>query len=199
MLWSRAILERSRIETKPQLYRIVIGIDPAVTADMDSDETGLVVCATDHHGKGYLLEDLSGKYSPAEWGTLAKSACDRWGADCVVAEKNQGGDMVESVLRSMGVKYRVKLVNATRGKYVRAEPIYSFYEQHKIYHVGRFPILENQMVSFDPDKGRSPDRVDALVWAFTELMLGNFEQNYKGQSHGKIKKPTRGEFYKDLL
>jgi len=199
MLWSRAILERSRIETKPQLYRIVIGIDPAVTADMDSDETGLVVCATDHHGKGYLLEDLSGKYSPAEWGTLAKSACDRWGADCVAAEKNQGGDMVESVLRSMGVKYRVKLVNATRGKYVRAEPIYSFYEQHKIYHVGRFPILENQMVSFDPDKGKSPDRVDALVWAFTELMLGNFEQNYKGQSHGKIKKPTRGEFYKDLL
>jgi len=173
MLWNRPMLDRIRIASKPDLKRIVVAIDPAVTANMESDETGIVVCATDHHGKGYVLEDLSGKYSPSEWGTIAKNAFDRWNCDCVVAEKNQGGDMVESVLRSMGVKYRVKLVNATRGKYVRAEPIYSLYEQHKIYHVGHFPLLESQMITFDPDKGKSPDRVDALVWGFTELMLGS--------------------------
>jgi phage terminase large subunit-like protein len=172
MLWNRPMLDRIRIASKPDLKRIVVAIDPAVTANMESDETGIVVCATDHHGKGYVLEDLSGKYSPSEWGTIAKNAFDRWNCDCVVAEKNQGGDMVESVLRSMGVKYRVKLVNATRGKYVRAEPIYSLYEQHKIYHVGHFPLLESQMITFDPDKGKSPDRVDALVWGMTELMLG---------------------------
>lgn len=173
LLWNRPILERARITTKPDLKRIVVAIDPAVTANMDSDETGIIICATDHHGKGYVLEDLSGKYSPNEWGVIAKTAFDRWNCDCVVAEKNQGGDMVESVLRSMGVKYRVKLVSATRGKYVRAEPIYSLYEQHKIYHVGHFPLLESQMITFDPDKGKSPDRVDALVWGMTELMLGS--------------------------
>lgn len=172
MLWNRPILERARVSSKPDLKRIVVAIDPAVTANMESDETGIVICATDHQGKGYVLEDLSGKYSPSEWASIAKTAFDRWNCDCVVAEKNQGGDMVESVLRSMGVKYRVKLVSATRGKYVRAEPIYSLYEQHKIYHVGHFPILENQMITFDPDKGKSPDRVDALVWGLTELMLG---------------------------
>lgn len=171
LLWNRPILDRVRILSKPDLKRIVVAIDPAVTANMESDETGIVICATDQHGKGYVLEDLSGKYSPNEWGMIAKTAFDRWNCDCVVAEKNQGGDMVESVLRSMGVKYRVKLVSATRGKYVRAEPIYSLYQQHKIYHVGHFPLLESQMITFDPDKGKSPDRVDALVWAFTELML----------------------------
>lgn len=173
LLWNRPILDRARITTKPDLKRIVVAIDPAVTANMESDETGIVICATDHHGKGYVLEDLSGKYSPNEWGMIAKTAFDRWNCDCVVAEKNQGGDMVEAVLRSMGVKYRVKLVSATRGKYVRAEPIYSLYEQHKIYHVGHFPLLESQMITFDPDKGKSPDRVDALVWGMTELMLGS--------------------------
>jgi hypothetical protein len=173
LLWNRPILERARIVSKPDLKRIVVAIDPAVTANMESDETGIVICANDHHGKGYVLEDLSGKYSPNEWGVIAKTAFDRWNCDCVVAEKNQGGDMVESVLRSMGVKYRVKLVSATRGKYVRAEPIYSLYEQHKIYHVGHFPLLEAQMITFDPDKGKSPDRVDALVWGMTELMLGS--------------------------
>lgn len=173
LLWNRPILDRARVTAKPDLKRIVVAIDPAVTANMESDETGIVICATDHHGKGYVLEDLSGKYSPNEWGVIAKGAFDRWNCDCVVAEKNQGGDMVEAVLRSMGVKYRVKLVSATRGKYVRAEPIYSLYEQHKIYHVGHFPLLESQMITFDPDKGKSPDRVDALVWGMTELMLGS--------------------------
>ena len=171
MLWNRQIIERSRMPKAPDLERIVVAIDPAATANMDSDETGIVIVGKDKAGNGYVLEDLSGKYSPSQWGALAVKAKERWDADCIVAEKNQGGDMVESVIRSMGERYRVKLVTATKGKYVRAEPVYSFYEQGKIYHIGQFPILESQMITFDPEKGKSPDRVDALVWGFTELMM----------------------------
>lgn len=173
MLWNRPIIERSRMPKAPELQRIVVAIDPAATANMESDETGIIVCGKDKAGYGYVLEDLSGKYSPSQWGNIAVKARERWNADCVVAEKNQGGDMVESVIRSAGERQRIKLVTATKGKYVRAEPIYSLYEQGKIYHIGQFPLLESQMITFDPEKGKSPDRVDALVWAFTELMLGS--------------------------
>jgi phage terminase large subunit-like protein len=173
MLWNRPIIDRSRMPTAPELQRIVVAIDPAVTANMDSDETGIIVCGKDKAGYGYVLEDLSGKYSPNQWGAIAVKAREKWNADCIVAEKNQGGDMVEAVIRSAGERQRVKLVTATKGKYVRAEPIYSLYEQSKIYHIGQFPLLEAQMITFDPEKGKSPDRVDALVWAFTELMLGS--------------------------
>jgi phage terminase large subunit-like protein len=173
MLWNRPIIERSRMPKAPELQRIVVSIDPAATANMESDETGIIVCGKDKAGYGYVLEDLSGKYSPSQWGSIAVKARERWNADCIVAEKNQGGDMVESVIRSAGEKQRIKLVTATKGKYVRAEPIYSMYEQGKIYHIGQFPLLESQMITFDPEKGKSPDRVDALVWAFTELMLGS--------------------------
>ena len=173
MLWNRAIIERSRMPKAPEMQRIVVAIDPAVTANMESDETGIIVCGKDKAGYGYVLEDLSGKYSPNQWAGIANQAAKNWNADCIVAEKNQGGLMVESVLRSTGTQTRIKLVNATQGKYIRAEPIYSLYEQGKIYHIGQFPLLESQMITFDPEKGKSPDRVDALVWAFTELMLGS--------------------------
>lgn len=173
LLWNRPIIDRARIASKPDLKRIVVAIDPAGTANMDSDETGIIVAGKDQEGKGYVLEDLSGKYSPNEWGKIAQQASKNWNADCIVGEKNMGGDMVESVIKSTGTNTRIKLVTATKGKYVRAEPIYSLYEQHKIYHVGHFPLLESQMITFDPDKGKSPDRVDALVWAMTELMLGS--------------------------
>lgn len=173
MLWNRPIIERSRMPTAPELTRIVVAIDPAATANMESDETGIIVCGRDKAGYGYVLEDLSGKYSPSQWGSIAVKARERWNADCIVAEKNQGGDMVESVIRSAGERQRIKLVTATKGKYIRAEPIYSLYEQGKIFHIGQFPLLESQMITFDPDKGKSPDRVDALVWGMTELMLGS--------------------------
>ena len=173
MLWNRPIIDRSRMPSAPELQRIVVAIDPAVTANMESDETGIIVCGRDKAGYGYVLEDLSGKYSPNQWGAIAVKAREKWNADCIVAEKNQGGDMVEAVIRSAGERQRIKLVTATKGKYVRAEPIYSLYEQGKIYHIGQFPLLESQMITFDPEKGKSPDRVDALVWGFTELMLGS--------------------------
>ena len=169
MLWNREIINRSRIQTAPELVRKIVAIDPAITANIGSDETGIMVLGKDERGRIYVLEDLSGKYSPNEWSSLASSAVIRHGADCIVAEKNQGGEMVEAVIRQNDNRTRVKLVTATKGKYVRAEPTYSLYEQSKVFHVGNFPILESQMITFDPDKGKSPDRVDALVWGITEL------------------------------
>jgi PBSX family phage terminase large subunit len=171
LLWDRNIIERCRITVSPEFQRIVIGIDPAGTANADSDETGIIVCGIDKNKNGYVLEDLSGKYTPNQWAKLSIQAFKNWNADCIVAEKNMGHDLVEAVLRSEKFEGRVKLVTATKGKYVRAEPVYSFYEQGKIYHIGQFPILESQMITFDPEKGKSPDRVDALVWGFTELMM----------------------------
>ena len=171
LLWNRNIIDRLRVTTKPELKRIVVAIDPAISKNENSDETGIIVCGKDHNEKAYIIEDLSGKYSPNEWANVAVNAFKRWDADCIVAEKNQGGDMVSSVLRSQNATARIKLVTATKGKYVRAEPIFSLYEQNKVYHVGMFPILETQMVTFNPDKTSSPDRVDALVWGLSELML----------------------------
>lgn len=173
LLWNMAMIEKSRINTKPQMNRIIVAIDPAATANSESDETGITVQGKDAFGKGYLIEDLSGKYSPNDWGKVAVQAAINHNADCIVAEKNMGGDMVETVIRQHDKRIRVKLVTATKGKYVRAEPIYSLYEQNLIFHIGSFPILERQMITFDPDKGKSPDRVDALVWGFTELMLNS--------------------------
>jgi PBSX family phage terminase large subunit len=171
LLWNKAMIDRCRINVKPEMTRIVVAVDPAATSNMDSDETGITVQGKDANGKGYVLEDLSGKYTPNEWGAVIAQAVKNWKADCIVAEKNQGGDMVESVIRQHDKNTRVILVTATKGKYVRAEPIYSMYEQNKVFHVGNFPILEKQMISFNPDKGNSPDRADALVWGFTELLL----------------------------
>lgn len=171
LLWTRPLIDRLRVVQAPESRRIIIGVDPAVTSTSESDETGIIVASTDTAGNGYVLEDLSGRYSPAQWGAIVSSAFERWKADAIVAEKNQGGDMVESIIRQHHKTARVKLVTATKGKLVRAEPIYGLYEQGKIYHVGQFPILESQMVTFNPDTGSSPDRVDALVWAFTDLLL----------------------------
>jgi phage terminase large subunit-like protein len=173
LLWNMALIDRLRVGIKPEFKRLVVAIDPAATANSESDETGITVQAIDFNGIGYVIEDLSGKYSPNEWAKVAVQASINHEADCIVAEKNMGGDMVESVIRQHDKRIRVKLVTATKGKYVRAEPVYSLYEQGKIYHIGNFPILERQMITFDPDKGKSPDRVDALVWGFTELMLNN--------------------------
>lgn len=170
-LWDEVIIERQRIKVCPELKRITVNIDPAISNNADSDETGITVTGRDANGNGYVLEDVSGKYSPDGWASLAVSTAEKWRADCIVAEKNQGGDMVESVLRSKGAKIRIKLVTATKGKFVRAEPIYSLYEQSKIFHVGYHPKLESQMCVFTSDLKTSPDRVDSLVWGFTELMI----------------------------
>lgn len=168
--WDRGMLNRCRIDKKPQLARVVVAIDPATTANANSDETGIIVAGESSNKNMYILDDLSGKYSPNEWANIALKAASNHNADCIVAEKNQGGDMVASIIRQYNKDIRVKLVSASKGKAVRAEPVFSKYEQGIVWHFGNMPILEAQMVYFNPDANpESPDRVDALVWAITEL------------------------------
>ena len=153
--------------------RIVIGVDPAVTNADSSDETGIIVAGIGARtGKAYVLDDLSGRYSPSQWGEVITSAYHTYGADRVVAEVNQGGDMVEHTLRVRDPAISYKAVHATRGKYIRAEPIAALYEKGEVIHTRPFETLEKQMLLYLPVMGKSYDRVDALVWALTDLCLG---------------------------
>ena len=174
LLWNKNIIDRSRIKTSPEIVKKVIAIDPATTSNSKSDETGIVIVGKDVHNKIYVLDDLSGKYSPNEWGELVSKAFKNNNCDYYAAEKNQGGDMVKAMIRQYDTHNHIKLVQATKGKYLRAEPVYAQYEQSNVYHVGNFPILERQMLTFNPDENKqSPDRVDALVYGITELMESN--------------------------
>lgn len=185
-LWDEVIIEKQRVRIAPAFKRIVVAIDPAVSNKENSDETGIIVCGLDGNNKGYVLEDGSGKYSPEQWATVACQLVEKWGADCIVAEKNQGGDMVETIIRQINKRIRIKLVHATKGKFIRAEPVYALYEQGNIFHVGLLPILERQMCMFTSDSTKSPDRADALVWGFTELMLSKKQSGWSASS-GKVK------------
>lgn len=149
--------------------RVLVGVDPAVTYGPDSDETGIIVAAKGGDGNGYVLDDQSGRFSPPDWAKRAIRAHDEHQADAIVVEVNNGGDMVESTLRAVGFEGAVIQVRATRGKRLRAEPIHSRYREAKIFHLRRFATLEAQMIGFTPESNVSPDRLDALVWAFTEL------------------------------
>ena len=180
-LWRRSQIDEMRIplEDLPPMHRIVVAVDPAISTNDESNETGIVVVGVgepeeDGEPKGYVLEDVTGVFTPDEWGKRVNSMWVKWSADCIVAEKNQGGNMVEHVIRSVTQTAKVKLVHASVGKMTRAEPASALYEQGRIHHVGCHDDLEDQMVSFTSDfdrklQGYSPDRVDALVWALTEL------------------------------
>jgi phage terminase large subunit-like protein len=179
-LWTRDVLERDRLryDTKlPDLTRVVVAIDPAMTSGEDADETGIIVAGKDFAGHAYVLSDRSGHYQPTEWAKEALAQfhhADR-PADRIVAEINAGGEMVENTLRMIDPAVPFTAVHASRGKVIRAEPISALYEQGKVHHVGFFGALEDQMTSFTVDYDRSvdgsPDRVDALVWAITELLV----------------------------
>lgn len=174
-LWTRALLDSTRIRPgvpTPTFRRIVIGVDPAVTSKETSDETGIIVCAIDDDGDGYVLEDCTVRGSPQRWAGAVVSAYHRHNADRVIAEVNQGGDMVENTLRQVNPSVSFKAVHAAKAKYRRAEPIAAYYEKGRCHHVGLFPELEDQMVSWVQGED-SPDRLDALVWAFNELLLGS--------------------------
>ena len=172
-LWSRDMIESSMVrynEKLPSFKRIVIAVDPAVTANKRSDETGVVVCAEDFQGKYYILNDLSGKYSPDAWAKKVVEAYESYKADKVIAEVNNGGDLVERVVKTVDRNVNYKSVRATRGKFVRAEPIAALYEQKRVRHLNRFNLLEDQLCSYNPEiTSQSPDRLDALVWGLTEL------------------------------
>ena len=155
----------------------MVAIDPAVSTTEGSDETGIIVAGVGKEGHGYLLDDLSGRFQPHEWAARAIEAYRKHEADRLVAEVNQGGAMVEATIRVQDPNVAYKAVSASRGKVTRAEPVAALYEQRRVHHVGSFPELEDQLCSFTSDfdrarAGYSPDRVDGLVWALTELMLG---------------------------
>ena len=193
-LWSRALIEAARPPmgfVMPDLVRVVVAIDPAASSGEDADETGIIVAGKDKDSRGYVLADLSGHHTPIEWARIAVAAYKSHGADRIVAEVNNGGEMVEATLRVVDDNVAYTAVHATRGKVVRAEPVAALYEQGRIRHMGAFTALEDQMCEFTPDLDRSkpkrdptdpsslgmggarssPDRADALVWAFTELLV----------------------------
>jgi phage terminase large subunit-like protein len=179
-LWTRGVIEASRASAAPTLIRVVVAIDPAVTSSEDSDETGIIVVGRDGQGRGWVLADASGRYPPAEWAKTAIAAYHSHRADRVVAEVNNGGEMVEATLRVIDPSVSFAAVRAARGKLTRAEPVAALYEQGRVHHLGVFPQLEDQMCGFVPAdhgdlgprlRGGSPDRVDALVWALTDLLI----------------------------
>ena len=170
-LWNRQLIENARVNAYPDLVRIVVGVDPAISSNETSAETGIVAGGIDQNGYGYVLDDRSVKGSPVEWANSAIALYHRCSADRIVVEANQGGDMVRHTLQTVESQIPIKMVHATRGKRTRAEPVSALYEQGKVFHVGAFPTLEDQMCSWTPDSA-SPDRLDALVWAVTELMIG---------------------------
>jgi phage terminase large subunit-like protein len=175
-LWNREMIERVRVGRAPELVRVVVGVDPP--ASIEGDACGIVAVGLGRDGSGYVIEDATiAGVSPEGWARAVAGCAARHGADRVVAEKNQGGDMVASVLRGADSGLPVRLVHASRGKSARAEPVALLYEAGKARHAGAFPALEDELCGLQAGggyegPGRSPDRADALVWAMTELMLG---------------------------
>jgi predicted phage terminase large subunit-like protein len=193
-LWNRGVIIH---EEPPELERIVVAVDPATTTNVGSDETGIVVAGQDAARRGYVLDDDSDRFKPEEWARRAISLYDTYDADCIVAEANQGGEMVASTIKAAarGRTIPVKLVHASRGKHIRAEPIAALYAQGKVRHAKPLSDLEDQMCAFKIDfdrkeEGYSPDRVDALVWALTELfprLVKKTQRRSSGQSKAKAR------------
>ena len=170
-LWQLSDIDTYRVHQLPELERIVVAVDPAVTAGDDSDESGVIVAGVAKND-GYIIEDASARLTPLQWARRAVTLYDKYEADAVVIETNQGGDMVKHTLQGVRRHLPIIEVRASRGKHVRAEPIAALYEQGRIHHAGSFPELENQlcqMTAAGYEGENSPDRLDALVWALTEL------------------------------
>lgn len=173
-LWTYTNLDKNRIRKAPNLEQVVVAIDPAVTANEDSNLTGIVVVGKEGD-RGYVLREQSGIYTPTEWAKVAVDLYNEFNADIVVAEVNQGGDLVESNLQMYCRSIEqpllpYKAVRATRGKYIRAQPIAALYEQDRVHHVGNFADLEDELCNWLPGDA-SPNRLDALVWGFTYLFV----------------------------
>ena len=178
-LWKPELIDEARVQEKKEMSKVIIAVDPAVTANQDSDETGIVVVGKDFNNEYYILQDLSGRHKPDAWGKIAINAFYEWEADVIVAEVNNGGDLVERLIRNIDTNISYRSVRATRGKILRAEPIAALYEQRRVHHVGVFLELEEQMCSYTGDTNSSPDRLDALVWGLTELSKSKGEVNWR--------------------
>jgi phage terminase large subunit-like protein len=171
-IWDRQTIHQHRRAEAPPMKRIVVAVDPAVSAEAGSNEHGIVVAGIGDDTRGYVLDDCSTQGSPRAWADRAVATYDRYDADCIVIERNQGGDMCRFTLNSVRPGLRIIEVVATRGKHVRAEPISALYHLGRVSHVGTFPQLEDQMCRMTAagyEGEGSPDRVDALVWGLTEL------------------------------
>ncbi|HVM81639.1 MAG TPA: terminase family protein [Stellaceae bacterium] len=179
-LWTRDALDAARVREAPELARVVVAIDPAVSSGEDADETGIVVAGVSAGGIAFVLEDASGRFRAEEWARAAVALYRRHRADRVIGEVNNGGELVEATLRAVDAAVSYKPVRASRGKAVRAEPVAALYEQGRVKHCSAFPQLEDQMAAFTAEfdrasAGYSPDRLDALVWAITELLIAPAE------------------------
>jgi len=176
-LWNRAILDAARVVKVPAFKRVVVGLDPPATSGEGADECGIIVAGLGEDDHGYVLEDCSSQgETPNEWAKRAIAAYHRHEASCIVAEVNNGGEMIATIMRAIDANIPVREVRASQGKFTRAEPVSMLYAQGRVHHQGSFATLEDQMCIMTPDFDRkamklSPDRVDALVWAFKELML----------------------------
>lgn len=182
-LWSTDMLDACQIPQSelPPLNRIVVSLDPAITANKESDMTGICVAGVDVNGKGYILGDYTDRLSPQGWASKAIELYHEFQADRIVAEKNQGGDMVRRTIEVEDETVPIKLVHASRGKFARAEPISALYERGMVHHVrdcgASLKELETQMTTWEPlGSIGSPDRLDALVWALTDLSLGSHQK-----------------------
>jgi hypothetical protein len=172
-LWRESMFRRCRPDQVPNLRRVVVALDPAATASATSDETGLIVAGIDYSGGVWVLEDATLKASPLGWATAALSALKRHNGDRIVAEVNNGGDMVEATIRQADRAAPYRAVHATRGKMLRAEPVAALYEQGRVTHVHGLGRLEAELITYSGGAGeKSPNRLDALVWAVTELTNG---------------------------
>ena len=172
-LWTRALLEEARIkpEDAPPYFRVVVAIDPAVTSGESSDETGIVVAGATPDGHYYILEDATMRGTPEAWARKAVEMYRKHKCDRIIGEANNGGDMIEALLRQVDSTIPYRKVHASRGKRVRAEPVSALSEQLRLHMVGsNFTQLEDQLVTWEPDSDTSPDRMDAMVWAVTDLM-----------------------------
>lgn len=200
-LWSTELLDQQRIldGTMPQFVRIVVAVDPSGVhgeEDLRSDEVGIVVCGIGRDGRGYVIEDLSGRMSPEQWGATAVSAYDRWEADAIVAETNFGGAMVGAVVRAAAasderppgaLQVAFREVTASRGKVARAEPISTLFEQGKVSLLGVFPDLEDQLCGMTTNGytgSKSPDRADAMIWGMSSLFPAMTKLNAPGAGGG---------------
>lgn len=203
-LWNRTTIDEGRIRSDKQpqdLTRVVVSVDPAASSGEDADETGIVGVGispnSDGYNEGYVLADRSLRGTPEEWAKAAVNLYRELQADRIIAEKNNGGEMVEAVIKAVDRSVPVTLVHASRGKVVRAEPVSALYEQGRIHHVGRFDQLEDQMCSFSQDMIRenegSPDRVDALVWGLTHL-FDKIVSRRKGGDTGEEAKRYNKDF-----
>lgn len=205
-------INRHRVDKIPEdvsILRKIVAIDPSVSNNENSDECGIVVAGLGDDKKAYILEDLSGKMSSKDWGTVAVKAYYRHGCDLILAESNNGGDLVETTITNIDQDVNVEQAKAKVSKGARATPVGLKYEQGLVCHVGKFDILEDQMCDFDPsDSKKSPDRMDALVWAVTQLLIldGDFAEehlkefrNYYSNNTGLPKNNRTGNINKNIV